>query len=66
MHDALGARKPENVGTGLRRSYEAWQSMKKRCLNPNDRSFPFYGARTGWMLADENFCCPEPTHWRPL
>jgi hypothetical protein len=25
--------------------YHTWQSMRQRCSNPNDRSYPYYGAR---------------------
>ena len=28
-----------------RPEYKAWQQIKVRCLNPNDRNFPSYGGR---------------------
>jgi hypothetical protein len=32
-------------GTSIRPEYRTWQSMKDRCLNPNNRQFKDYGGR---------------------
>lgn len=42
------------------REYEAWRSMKKRCLNPNDKNYVHYGGRgikvcDRWSNSFENF-----------
>ncbi len=39
-------------GMKFTRIYSIWQDIKKRCLNPNSKSFPFYGAR-GITVSDE-------------
>jgi hypothetical protein len=54
-----------NVGDS---TYEAWRGMKKRCTNPNERSYKDYGARgikfcKRWaifenFLADMGICPP--------
>ena len=40
---------PEKHGQGRRsaqsRLYKAWAGMRRRCNNPNDASYPFYGGR---------------------
>ena len=40
--------------------YQAWVNIKRRCLNPNDREFPYYGGRgitvcERWETSFENF-----------
>lgn len=42
------------------REYLVWSSMKRRCLNPNDRNYPNYGGRginvcDRWIDSFENF-----------
>lgn len=42
------------------RTYRSWESMKRRCLNPNERAFPNYGGRgitvcERWLASFENF-----------
>lgn len=32
-------------GTARDREYVIWQNMKRRCLNPNNKSYPDYGGR---------------------
>lgn len=49
--------------------YKAWQSMRKRCQNPNDHSYPDYGGRgisvcTEWDQSFERFLAdmgPRPS-----
>lgn len=47
---------------GLRQSaeYSVWCGVKRRCCNPNDRTYKFYGQRgikicARWLLSFENF-----------
>jgi hypothetical protein len=52
--------------------YETWLSMKKRCLNPKNKSYKDYGGRgiricARWMNSFENFLAdmgprPSPQH----
>ncbi|MDZ7658033.1 hypothetical protein [Fodinibius sp.] len=35
-----------------KRLYKIWASMKQRCLNPNEKSYPYYGGR-GIKVCDE-------------
>lgn len=34
-----------SAGSGSSPEYRAWQSIKKRCFNPRDKSYPYYGGR---------------------
>ena len=52
--------------------YSAWQSMKRRCLNPRDHAYRYYGARgiticARWLASVVNFLTdmgpkPSPLH----
>ena len=39
-------------GENKKRLYKIWNSMKKRCLNPNDQAYEYYGGR-GIIVCDE-------------
>lgn len=49
--ESLSAIATVHGGSGTR-LYKIWQNMKGRCLNPNDKSYRFYGAR-GIKICDE-------------
>lgn len=43
-----------------KRTYQCWQDMKQRCLNPRNHNFPRYGARgiavcARWLASFANF-----------
>jgi hypothetical protein len=49
-----------SIPRGIAREYAAWQQMKNRCLNPNDKRFADYGGRgitvcDRWVNTYENF-----------
>lgn len=61
----------ENTKHGLTRTrtYNSWQSMKYRCLNPNSRGYEHYGGRgiticDRWLNSFQNFL--EDMGERPL
>ena len=51
----------KTTGKKLTKSYSRWMQIKQRCYNPNEVSYPFYGAKGikmwyGWIDNPTAFC----------
>jgi len=60
MHQNTGNKYAETHGKSKTSEYKAWQDMKYRCYNPNNKDYPNYGGRgiavcDRWLESFDNF-----------